>query len=63
MKSAFEKFDKDKNGKITLIEFSGTMQNLQLLANQKEIRDVFDYLDRDRNGSINYGEFIKALDA
>lgn len=55
---AFQLFDKDKNGYISIDEFKTILQMVQSNFNQKEIKEIFDMTDASKDGKIDYREFV-----
>jgi Ca2+-binding EF-hand superfamily protein len=63
IRSAFDRFDKDGNGKIDLLEFRKLVQDLaEPAARARSSADVeadFDAIDKDAGGLIEYDEFAR----
>lgn len=59
MKLAFQEFDVQKNGTISLNEFRTVMKKSNFLQDQ-DIESVFADLDLDKTGFIKYSEFLAA---
>jgi serine/threonine protein kinase len=59
MRRAFEKFDKSKDGVITVDEFKSAMELCDEYSDE-EVNAMFDQLNVNHNGHIMYTEFIAA---
>lgn len=57
-KEAFEIFDKDKDGYITIKELSEIMRSLGQLPSETELQDMINEVDVDGNGNIDFKEFL-----
>lgn len=57
-KEAFEIFDKDKDGYITLKELGDIMQNLGQCPTEAELQDMISEVDKDKNGTLDFTEFL-----
>lgn len=60
-KRAFEFFDKDGNGDISLSEFSDVLTNLGDPLTKEECDLFFKLVDKNGDGSLNYDEFLGFL--
>ena len=58
LKEAFEIFDKDKDGYITIKELGEIMKNLGQAPTESELQDMINEVDMDGNGNIDFKEFI-----
>jgi calcium-dependent protein kinase len=58
LKSAFEYFDKDGSGKITMEELKDVLCNDDLMQDEEEILKIIAEVDLDNDGAIDYNEFI-----
>ncbi|KAL7456726.1 hypothetical protein ACHAWC_008211, partial [Mediolabrus comicus] len=59
MRRAFEKFDKERHGVITIDEFKSAMALCNEYS-EEEVNAMFDSIDVNKNGRIMYTEFIAA---
>jgi calmodulin len=57
-REAFEMFDKDKDGYITIKELGEIMKNLGHGPTEQEVNDMVNEVDVDGNGNIDFKEFI-----
>ena len=57
-KEAFEIFDKDKDGFITIKELGEIMKNLGQSPTEAELQDMINEVDIDGNGNIDFKEFL-----
>ena len=57
-KEAFEIFDKDKDGFITIKELGEIMKNLGQNPTDAELQDMIKEVDIDGNGNIDFKEFL-----
>ena len=57
-KEAFEIFDKDKDGYITIKELSEIMKQLGQVPSEVELQDMINEVDVDGNGNIDFKEFL-----
>uniref|UniRef100_A0A8C6DYB3 EF-hand domain-containing protein n=1 Tax=Moschus moschiferus TaxID=68415 RepID=A0A8C6DYB3_MOSMO len=60
-KEAFDRFDKDKDGTITVQELGTVMQELCLKPSEAELKVLIARLDTDNNGVISFQEFLEAM--
>jgi calmodulin len=56
--TAFEVFDKDKDGKITTKEIGTILRNLGQNPSEKQLNEMISEIDQDGNGTIDFNEFI-----
>jgi calcium-dependent protein kinase len=61
LKNAFEYFDKDGSGKITLEELKECLCNDDLMLDEGSITQIIAEVDRDNDGAIDYNEFIEMM--
>jgi len=59
MRKAFEKFDKENGGVITMDEFKAAMVECDEYSDE-EVNAMFDHIDVNKNGKIMYTEFVAA---
>lgn len=57
-REAFEMFDKDQNGKISLKELKNIMKSLNQEPTEMELREMISEVDLDGNGEIDFDEFV-----
>jgi calmodulin len=57
-REAFEIFDKDKDGYITIKELGEIMKNLGQSPTEAELQDMINEVDVDGNGNIDFKEFL-----
>ena len=57
-KEAFNIFDKDKDGYITIKELGEIMTNLSQTPTEAELQDMINEVDIDGNGTIDFKEFL-----
>ncbi|MCQ2819434.1 MAG: EF-hand domain-containing protein [archaeon] len=55
---AFEVFDKDKNGYITVNEFKAILKMVKSNLSDEELEDIFKISDISEDGKIDYQEFV-----
>ena len=60
-KEAFDKFDKDKDGTISVQELGTVMQELGLKPSEAELKVLIARLDTDNNGIISFQEFLACI--
>jgi Ca2+-binding EF-hand superfamily protein len=60
-REAFELFDKDQDGCITIDELAALMKALNLPATDQEIHNMKSEVDVDQNGNIEYKEYISLI--
>ena len=60
-RDAFEIFDKDKDGIITIKELGEIMKNLGQNPTEQELNDMISEVDIDGNGNIDFKEFLSLM--
>ncbi|XP_028781120.1 calmodulin-like protein 1 [Neltuma alba] len=60
MKKVFDKFDSNKDGKISQDEYKATLRALGMGNMIHEVPSIFGVADLDRDGFINFREFMEA---
>ncbi|CAL5442636.1 unnamed protein product [Camellia sinensis] len=58
--TAFEYFDKDKSGYITIEELEHALKKYNM-GDEKTIKDIITEVDTDHDGRINYDEFVAMM--
>jgi len=56
LKEAFDKADKNKDGKINKVEFRDAMKSLEVLLNDEELKELMKQVSNSR--SIDFNEFV-----
>ncbi|KAF6771429.1 hypothetical protein AHF37_09851 [Paragonimus kellicotti] len=57
LKAAFDFFDKDHDGDITIRELKAVLQSLHLKLTDSEIEEMITEADTDRSGTVSFDEF------
>ena len=60
-REAFQAFDKDGNGSITVRELGTVMRSLGQNLSEAEIKEMIDIVDEDKNGTIDFQEFLHLI--
>lgn len=60
-KEAFNHFDKDGNGEISIDELGFVMKSLGQNPTDTELRDIINEVDGDGNGTIGFDEFLTLM--
>jgi len=61
LRTAFQLFDKDKDGCITSSELCQVMKSLRQQANNAEIEEMINMVDIDGNGTVDFQEFLTMM--
>ncbi|XP_031556686.1 EF-hand domain-containing family member B-like [Actinia tenebrosa] len=61
LQAAFEHYDKDKSGKISLEELAKICTEFNLPVEDELLKSLLTYCDADQDGQINYTEFANFL--
>ncbi|XP_021341388.1 calmodulin-1-like [Mizuhopecten yessoensis] len=61
LREAFNKFDMDGNGSITVDELGLAMRSIGENPSTKEIRQLMEAADLNRNGTIEFEEFVEMV--
>ena len=60
-REAFDNFDKDHNGSISLKELGSMMKSLGQAPTDQDLREIISEVDLDGNGNIDFNEFITIM--
>ncbi|KAL4297171.1 hypothetical protein GQ457_12G003840 [Hibiscus cannabinus] len=60
-KEAFNFFDKDGDGRITVEELATVIRSLDQNPSEEELQDMIREVDADGNGSIEFSEFLSLM--
>jgi calmodulin len=58
---AFELFDKDKDGTITIKELGTVISNLGQKASEEDLLEMIKEVDDNKNGNIDFEEFLALM--
>lgn len=61
-KKAFSLFDKDGDGKITVLELGRVMDSLGQSLGVAEVQEMINEFDDDGNGVIDFSEFLRFME-
>lgn len=61
LREAFEIFDRDQDGYITIKELADIMRNLGQPPSESEVQDMIAEVDIDGNGNINFQEYLSLM--
>ena len=61
LKQAFQYFDRDGNGTITLEELKESLWSDDMLLDEKEIENIILEIDKNDDGMIDYKEFLEMM--
>ncbi|CAF0977395.1 unnamed protein product [Adineta ricciae] len=61
LRQAFDLFDSDCSGGISIIELKQALSALGVSINDQEARQMFLAIDADKNGRIEFGEFAEIV--
>ena len=56
---AFQVFDKNHNGVLSLSEFKHILMNLGQKFTEEEVNEIFNESDLNKNGNLDYKEFVE----
>ena len=57
--NAFEIFDKNHDGTISINEFKHILMDLGQKLSEEEVEEIFQDIDFNEDGKINYREFVE----
>ena len=57
-KEAFNLFDKDRDGCISMVELSNLMKSMGQSLNKRELQELVREMDVNRNGTLEFNEFL-----
>ena len=60
-REAFDMFDKDRDGSITIKELANVMRTLSHTTTDQDIADMIAEVDIDGNGKIEFEEFVSLM--
>lgn len=60
-REAFNLYDKDGDGTITISELGCIMRSLGQTPSDAELQDLIDEIDTDKSGTIDFTEFVKMM--
>ena len=61
LRSAFQLFDKDNDGKITTFELGDILRKLQYEPTEEDLKNMISYVDTSKDGSIDFAEFLELM--
>lgn len=60
-REAFNLYDKDGDGTITILELGSIMRSLGQTPSDAELQDLINKIDNDKNGIIDFSEFVMMM--
>lgn len=60
-REAFNLYDKDGDGTITILELGSIMRSLGHTPSDAELQDLINEIDNDKNGIIDFSEFVMMM--
>ncbi|UJR10269.1 hypothetical protein I4U23_014476 [Adineta vaga] len=61
LRHAFDLFDSDRSGGISVIELKQSLSALGVNVNDQQVKQIFSAIDVDKNGRIEFDEFIEIV--
>ncbi|KAK3254290.1 hypothetical protein CYMTET_36493, partial [Cymbomonas tetramitiformis] len=58
LESAFDSFDKDENGTLSMVEFRELLDILQVKVRNKDFIDMWQSMDQDQDGELKWVQFV-----
>eukprot|EP00854_Cymbomonas_tetramitiformis_P029901 gene29901-37307_t len=58
LREAFEEFDLDQNGSISIFEFRIILEKLQITLTNREFMSLWNSIDTDMSGELDWEEFV-----
>jgi len=58
-RDAFDLFDRNRDGVISIDELGTVMRSLGQNPSEKEVKELYDAIDTDNSGGITFEEFVK----
>ncbi|KAI8391189.1 uncharacterized protein BYT42DRAFT_555980 [Radiomyces spectabilis] len=62
LKEAFQLYDHDKDGSITLEEFENILKSLGVASDEKHLKSLVQAIDKNKDDVIDFDEFVSAMD-
>lgn len=62
IEQAFKLIDTDGSGEISQVEFRKGLEDLKIVLNEKDFKNIFCIFDIDKNGQISLNELKSTLD-
>ncbi|KAL1934104.1 hypothetical protein VTP01DRAFT_6286 [Rhizomucor pusillus] len=61
LENAFEIFDRDHDGVITVYEFGDILKSLGVSSQDKDLNEILNSVDSNKDGRIDFKEFVAAM--
>lgn len=61
LRKIFSIIDQDKNGQISIAEFSSIMKEFKIELSNEQINLIFKMFDMNKDGTLSYGEFLAGV--
>lgn len=59
--AAFNQFDSDKDGRITILELGAMMRSIGQTPTDIELKEMIEEVDQDKDNSIDFNEFVMMM--